>query len=50
MKKTAEQKSNEVTNEERYIGGYSSLVTKDILAKRTASVETGFFLLICVQG
>jgi hypothetical protein len=36
MKETDVQKSNEGANEERYIGGYSSLVTKEILAKRTA--------------
>jgi ubiquinone/menaquinone biosynthesis C-methylase UbiE len=44
MKETDVQKSNEGANEERYIGGYSSLVTKEILAKRTASLEASFFL------
>jgi ubiquinone/menaquinone biosynthesis C-methylase UbiE len=44
MKETDVQKSNEGANEERYIVGYSSLVTKEILAKRTASVEASFFL------
>lgn len=44
MKETDVQKSNEDANEERYIGGYSSLVIEEILSKRTASVEAGFFL------
>jgi len=38
------QKSNEGANEERYLGGYSSLITKDILARRTASVEASFLV------
>lgn len=44
MNETNGQKSNDDSRKERYIGGYSSLVTKDVLAKRTASVEAGFFL------
>lgn len=44
MTGTDEQKSNADANEEPYIGGYGSLVTKDILAKRTALVEASFFL------
>ena len=44
MKGTDDQKPNRDTSEERYLGGYSSLITKDILAKRTASVEASFFL------
>ena len=43
MKETVDQKSNESAKEERYLGGYSSLIIES-LAKRTASVEAGFFL------
>ncbi len=43
MKETDDQKSNEGANEERYLGGYSSLIIKS-LVKRTASVEASFFL------
>jgi len=43
MKETVGQKSNESAKEERYLGGYSSLIIES-LAKRTASVEAGFFL------
>jgi SAM-dependent methyltransferase len=44
MTGTDKQKPNAGSNEERYIGGYGALVTKEILARRTASVEAGFFL------
>jgi ubiquinone/menaquinone biosynthesis C-methylase UbiE len=44
MKETEAQQSNENANEERYLGGYGSLITKEILARRTASVEASFFL------
>lgn len=43
MKESDNHPSGVDANEERYIGGYSSQV-KEILAKRTASVEAGFFL------
>jgi SAM-dependent methyltransferase len=43
MKEADDQKSNESANEEHYVGGYSSLLINS-LAKRTASVEAGFFL------
>jgi len=44
MTGTDKQKPNASANDEHYIGGYGSLVTKEILAKRTASVEASFFL------
>lgn len=43
MKETDDQKTNEGANEERYLGGYSSLLI-ETLARRTASLEAGFFL------
>lgn len=43
MIETDDQKSSESANEERYLGGYSSQLINN-LAKRTASVEAGFFL------
>ncbi len=43
MKETDDQKSNEGASEEHYVGGYSSLLIES-LAKRTASLEAGFFL------
>jgi ubiquinone/menaquinone biosynthesis C-methylase UbiE len=43
-KETDVQKSDAGANEEHYIGGYSSLVTEGILAKRIASEEARFFL------
>jgi len=43
MKETDDQKPNERVEEEHYLGGYSSLIVES-LAKRTASVEAGFFL------
>jgi ubiquinone/menaquinone biosynthesis C-methylase UbiE len=41
---TTAQGSNEGAKEEHYIAGYGSRVTKEILAKRSASVEAAFFL------
>ena len=44
MNHTTAQGSNEGAKEEHYIAGYGSRVTKEILAKRSASVEAAFFL------
>lgn len=43
MKETDHQRSNKDADKERYLGGYSALIVES-LAKRTASVEAGFFL------
>jgi len=43
MKETSDPESNDGADEERYLGGYSPLIIES-LAKRTASVEAGFFL------
>jgi len=43
MKEAEVQKSDRSANEELYVGGYSPQIM-EILVKRTASVEAGFFL------
>lgn len=50
MTGTDQQKPNANSNGEHYMGGYGSLVTKEILAKRTASVEASFFCPTYIPG